>query len=117
MRLIKQRSNMNISISHAGKGVGGLTQIMVNIPIDMNKYLEGGNVIDSIIPQSLPDLINKIDAINQNLTSQQIFDISSFIFGGIVVDSIPIIVDFFRIDDAMRGVISFTLGDSEITYT
>ena len=116
MLLIKQHSNMSVTIAHAGQGVGGLTQVVVNIPLDINKYLKGDNLIDSIVPQSLPDLISKLDAINQELTETQVSDINTFL--STRPDQPAFYILFLLLaDDAMKGVISYTPGDSEITYT
>lgn len=128
MRRIDPRC-LKVTISQAGLPQEGLMQINTNIPIDKIKYLAGTNLIESIVPQSVPDIPSKLTYMLEEIDDTQLRLLGSLLtLGTATLDTDPLsgagqterlrAIEYLGYNDnALLGTIDLSVGDKFIKYT
>jgi hypothetical protein len=114
---------LKVNISQAGLPEQGLMQISVGIPIDKYKYLSGDNLIDCIVPQSVPDIPSKLSYLLEEIDSTQLGLLAGLISTGTAIDqssnqySILRAIEYLGyLDNALSGTIAINPGDKVINH-
>ena len=125
MRPIKPQNKVLLTINHAGTGGEALTSIVVTIPIDANKYMDGVNLIECIASNLLPNVT--LEAITQEIPQSQIDLIVQFTRTGrfgvtpsiesTANDIIGITSFLTQIDNAIFGTVELINGQINPNYT
>jgi hypothetical protein len=120
---------LQVVISQAGLPQQALMQINTSIPIDKVKYLTGSNLIDCIVPQSVPDIPSKLDYLMEEVDDTHLRLLGSLLINGIAtLDTDPLspagrnekisALGFLGYqDNALLGTISIGVGDKVINHT
>jgi hypothetical protein len=120
---------LKVVISQAGLPQQALMQINTNIPIDKLKYLAGTNLIDSIVPQSVPDISSKLPYLLEEIDDTQLRLLGTLLIKGVAsLDVNPYngegqtarlrAIEYLGYNDnALLGTISISVGDKTIKHT
>jgi hypothetical protein len=122
-------SCLKVVISQAGLPQQALMQINTSIQIDKLKYLAGDNLIDSIVPQSVPDIPGKLPYLLEEIDDTQLRLLGSLLTIGVAnLDTDPAsglgqtqrlrAIEYLGYNDnALLGTISISVGDKTIKHT
>lgn len=128
MRRIDPRC-LRVTISQAGLPQEGLIQVNTTIPIDRIKHLSGDNLIDCIVPQSVPDIPSKLTHLLEEIDDTQLQLLGSLLNTGVAnldVDPLSGQGQLYKLsalmylgysDNALLGTISLSVGDKVIKHT
>jgi hypothetical protein len=120
---------LEVIISQAALPQQALMQINTSIPIDKFKYLAGSNLIDCIVPQSVPDIPSKLNYLLQVVDDTQLRLLGSLLTNGVAtLDTDPLspagrnekiaALGFLGYsDNALLGTISIGDGSKVINHT